>query len=303
MIYDANGNALSSCYDASGNPLSTAYDATGNVVFTAGGGIPDYTNYTVTNYLTESALRNMQGFDIYDGVLFQFRADSSSVHDLMNTYSTESGDVLATGISITSAHGDSASFSDDFYDPADRFPLLYVTSDATPALIYVNRVTTTSASLVRTLKFPTAQAGYYAAAALDADNNIIYLVGYTENSAVDSNNGSNKMLVSKWDLTNLTDNGDGTYTPEFVSSYQRSFIYVTQGQQYRNGVIWMTSGYTDASHGQMVYGMDAETGEMLYTIDTELSIEIEGLAFLDDYRMVVGFWRGTYKLYTFAEVE
>lgn len=300
-IYNSSGESLTVCYDSAGNELNIAYDASGNVIYQAvepEPPVPDYTNFTISDFMSVF-FYNAQAFDIYGTTLFQFRGET----DLLNIYNTTNATAYKSNLSVTSGHGNSASFSDEFYNPVDSFPLIYVSANtANPPLVYVNRVTLTTAELVKTLKFPAFdETGYWADAVFDWDADIAYTLGYSEDNITTDDDGNNTVIVTKWDMSNLTDNGDGTYSPAFISRYERDFIYVMQGKQYRDGLIWMGSGYNDGVIPQMIYAIDAETGELIYTIPTDMSIEIEGLTFIDDYHIVAGFWRGTYKLITFGE--
>lgn len=299
-VYNVSGNSIPAVYDSNGSSVNTAYDVGGTVVF-SGEPLPvDYDNYTISNLYTIS-VQNCQGIAIHNNVLFQFRASGSSVLDTVCLFDFTDGSDIIRNMSIDSDHGDSATFSNEFYASGDEFPLLYVTADTTPAVIYVNRVTRSSATLIRTLKFPQT-AGYYGAGAFDWENHICYLLSYKENNYTTDDGGSNTTVVSKWDLSNLTDNGDGTYTPEFVSQYERAFIYVMQGLAYHDGYIWVSSGY--ASNTSYIYAMNPSTGVIDHTI-TLSTREVEGLDFVFDpltsaYYMVVGEQNGYYKKVTFA---
>lgn len=259
----------------------------------------------MSNYLTLS-VSNSQGFDIYSPYLIQFRS-GGNLSNSANLYSITDGSALKTGMSIQSGHGNTASFSDTFYDESDMMPILYCCNDVDrPTLraqtsVTVNRITSNNtATLLKTILFNHPVDSYWGYACFDFENEIAYTVGLTGSSYTSDLSGANKVIVTKWDMSNLTDNGDGTYNATYISHYERDFIYVMQGMQFRDGIIWISSGYSDTSHPQMVYGMDAETGEMLYSIPTGLATEIEGIAWLDDYHLVVGFMGGTYKLMTFG---
>ena len=173
-----------------------------------------------------------------------------------------------------------------------------MTADTNPAKVYINRVTTTTSTLVKTLSFPLDKTGYYAALCLDIENGIAYMVGYSKQNYLTDDSGTNKTVISKWDLTDLTANQDGSYTPAYISSVEREFIYVMQGQQFHDGMLWISSGGTNVRG--YIYALDPSTGELLYTVDTESTTEIEGLAFISDYEMVFGLQGGAYKLVTFA---
>lgn len=291
-IYNKSATQLWSAYGINGSVLATAYNVDGEVVF----GSVDYSTYSYAPYCSVS-VANMQGFDIKNGIIFQFRA-GSSVSNTMCTINASNASIIQNGITASSDHGDSASFSES-YVSGDAYPLIYVTSDTNPAKVYINRVTQTSATLYKTLSFPLDKTGYYAAAAVDFTNDILYMVGYSEQNYLTDDSGNNKTVISKWDLSNLTDNGDSTYTPLFVSSLQRTFIYCTQGQQYHDGMIWTASGYTGSSNSY-IYALNPSTGETLHTVDLQTTTEVEGLSFISTNEMVVGLQGGTYRKYTFA---
>ena len=145
------------------------------------------------------------------------------------------------------------------------------------------------------------KTGYYAAACCDFENDIIYMVGYSEQNYQTDDGGANKTVISKWDMSNLTNNGDSTYTPSFISSYEREFIRIMQGQQFFDGMLWISSGGTNI-HGY-VYALKADDGTLLYTVDTNTTTEVEGIAFISYNEMVFGLQGGTYKKVTFAEAS
>lgn len=301
-VYNVGGNALSALYGKNGTSINAAYDIQGNTVFN-GEPIPvDYDDYTLSD-LYNISVQNCQGIAIHSNVLFQFRASGSSVVDTVCLFNFANGSDITRNMSIESDHGDSATFSNEFYASGDEFPLLYVTADTTPAIIYVNRVTRNSATLIRTLVFPQS-AGYYGAGAFDWDNNVCYLLSYKQNNYQTDGGGSNTTVVSKWDLSNLTDNGDGTYTPAFISQYERPFIYVMQGLAYHDGYIWISSGY--GGRTSYIYAMNPSTGVIDHTITLDTR-EVEGLDFVFDsstrtYYMVIGQQAGYYKKCVFAPI-
>jgi hypothetical protein len=77
---------------------------------------------------------------------------------------------------------------------------------------------------------------------VDALNKIIYTIGYTENS-YSTDSGSNRMIFGKWDLSDMTNNGDNTYTPAFVESFTTPFIKTLQGPCYYNGLLYVVSSH------------------------------------------------------------
>lgn len=159
--------------------------------------------------------------------------------DLMQLYEFDTGTKLAE-FSIVSGHGDSIDFSNEYYEASDEFPLCYITADTTPAKVYVNRVTRSGATLIRTLIFPSDKTGYYAGHCLDPINNVIYQFGYKNEDYQTTSNG-NHIIASKWDLANLNDNGDDTYTPTFIDTFNLPFMNTAQGQVMLNGKVFIMS--------------------------------------------------------------
>lgn len=291
-IFAVNARPLSSAYSVSGAELLSAYDKSGGIVFTK----TDYSTYQKTQFLSVG-ISATQGFDIYNGVIFQF-VTPTSAGNKMTTANTSTASIIASQIACASDHGDSASFSDEFYASGDSFPLLYVTSDTNPAKVYVNRVTTTSSQLVKTLSFPLDKAGYYAALCLDVENSIAYMVGYSKQNYQTDDSGTNKTVISKWDLSSLAENQDGSFTPAFLSRIERPFIYVMQGQQFHDGMLWIASG--GSNYNGYVYALDPSNGELLYSVNSGTTVEIEGIAWISNNEMITGHQGGTYYKFTFG---
>lgn len=294
MIYNIQGNIICSAYDVDGDSISTAYDVAGELIWDSGSSVVDYDNYTLSDSFNIS-ISSTQGLAVHDNVLFQFRASGTSVRNLVSLFDLTDKSTIISNMTINSEHGDSASFSNEYYANGDEFPLIYVTADTTPAKLYVDRVSRTEATLVKTLVFPSS-AGYWGAGAFDFENNICYILAYKIQSYTSATN--NATVVSKWDLSNLTDNGDGTYTPAFISQFECDFIYCMQGLEYHDGMIWVTSG--NGGQQSYVYAISPTDGSLLHTIDLNTTTEVEGCAFLSDTQVLVGFQRGSYRIYTFA---
>lgn len=284
MLYDVYGNEISTVYDVDGETIESAYDVDGAPI--EGENPVDYSDYTFTDLFTYVA-DGFDGFDVHKGVIAQLMASNK-----LYLFDLENHTAIATALAITSGHGDSASFSRQKQYINDEFPLLYVTSDSNPATVYINRITRTGATLIKTLSFPLDKTGYYAAHAYDLENQIMYMVGYSKQNYLTDDSGNNKTVVSKWDMTQLTDNGNGTFTPSYISRYERAFIYVMQGLQYHDGYIWISSGYNNGGN-QYVYAMNPTDGTIEHTILLDDHVEIEGLAWIYDesenkYWMLIG---------------
>jgi hypothetical protein len=235
----------------------------------------------------------MEGGAIYNGKLFQAWA-----FNMMQVYDLGSKTLVGT-FSATISHGDCLEFSNEFYDENDDYPLLYATADTTPATVYVLRVTTSSASLVRTLVFPQS-AGYYGGHALDNDNKILYLIAYSDENYSTAEN-DNHIIITAWDLNNLTDNGDSTYTPALIKTFTLPFIYTCQDQTFINGRIFVLSSHTYAVQPTRIYVIDP-VAEIVTNIITDmypsiLSTEAEVISFIEadnGYNLFVGANNGYY---------
>lgn len=289
-IYNKNGVLLNDAYNRSAGSLNYAYDKLGNVVFNRN----EYAEYVTTPLMTlpssDFASTSMQGMAISSGVLFQFVADNSV--SLINM----SDGSLVSKLTANSDHGDAASFSSEKYDVSDEFPLLYVTSDTSPAKVYVLRATRSSISLIRTLTFPLADTGYYAAHALDSQNKVIYMVGYKNNDYQTPNN-SNEMIISSWDISTIATTDIGTFTPTKISSFNVPFIYVAQDQVFHNNLIFVASGYPNTV--QKLYIINPTTQSIYYATTLEGTSETEGVDFAGDI-MIIGQRPFTYTRYEFV---
>lgn len=220
-----------------------------------------------------------QGFAICNGVIFQLYSN-----DKVELIDLETGTSIAV-LNITSAHGDIIDFSNEYYADGDEFPLAYITADTTPAKVYVNRITRTGTELVKTYIFPADKTGYYAGHTLDPVNKIIYQVGYTENSYYQDPNGTNYLIVSVWDLKDVTDNGDNTFTPAFIKSFNIPFYTTLQGQAFFNGLIVAVSSHWSNAETKVLFidpGKEAIT-TLLDDFPTAIkNSECEGIAFVPD---------------------
>lgn len=289
-VYDLNGEALEAVYDVEGNELSSVFDTEGNEIPVHDEPYPlDYSQYTITDLFTY-ADTVFNGFDVYGNKLFNIRADSQICIFNLST------ETLLERVSVSAGHGDSASFSNEKYDSADLYPLLYVTTDYTPAEVRVVRIMNGSTSVVKKLVFPSS-VGYYGGGVYDFANGLCYILAYKEQDYLSSQSGANKTIVTIWDLTDLTDNGDDTFTPAYVDGYERDFIYCMQGMQFHDGYIWIASGFNQGTN-QYVYAMKPDTGVIDYTIELDDTIEIEGCAWVFDeeenkYWMLVGQQNGS----------
>jgi hypothetical protein len=206
---------------------------------------------------------------------------------------------LIAEYSLTSGHGDCIDFSNEYYDSGDEFPLAYITADTVPPKVYVNRLTRTGATLIRTLKFSVDKVGYYAGHAVDSDGMRIIELGYKNNS-YNTNDGTNYMICTVWDLKTLTDNGDGTYTPSLIKSFKLPFMTTTQGQCFFRGRLYTASSDYGVTNTTNIYVIDIGNESIISVIGdfpTEIKDrEAEGVFFIldgDKYAMYIDAQNGS----------
>lgn len=222
-----------------------------------------------------------QGFAISNGVIFQLYSD-----DVVVLIDKDSGTIIAE-LSITSGHGNTISFSNEYYADGDEFPLAYITAESNPPKVYVNRITRSGATLIKTYKFSYETVGYYANHCLDALNQRLYMCGYTMDSYTSDENGQNKMLFTEWDVSNAILNGDGTYTPTLVKQFYLPFINTHQGNEVHDGYIWMmsSSGSGQAGKTTRIYVINPfseRIEKIISDFPTNISTEeCEGLMFVE----------------------
>lgn len=298
-VYNLQGVQLDALFDKDGAPIETAYDASGNVVFSAEESeTVDYSTYTVSKYCSVPC---RQGFAIYGGYIFACDKDDSCT-----IISIEDDEVVDT-VSITTGHGNSASFG-RFQNPSDEFPLLYISHDlGAPSnnnyeyVYHIERSGQTFLfTLVQTLKWASSQTGYMANSAIDTQSNVMYMLGYSAANAGSDLDGTNVMILTAWDLNNLTDNGDGTFTPMYLRKTKTDyFIAYHFGQTFDSRLIW---GGTGEQPGD-IYAISPNTGAITYTIPLHKTGEGEGIAFLSETEAIVGFYNDGFYKYTFPLKE
>lgn len=278
MIYDKQGNVLPSAYDINGNDLVSAYDIEGMVVYQKGTNF-DYDDYTVSDVLFQLSGSSFQGFAYHGGIIAQFQAD-----DKVRLVSIN-GESITSQMYCKSYHGQSAFFMNEYYQQDDEFPLICVMGSYVNS--WINRITRTGTTLIKTLYIPTTaeNGGYKLGNAYNSENGHMFTLGYTNQNYQTDDGGTNKLILAEWDLSDLTDNGDDTYTPRLIGTKQHDFIVCIQGSCFYGGMIWATSGIGgSASH---VYAFDPATFEILHTI-TLSNTEVEGCAWIGDDYLLVG---------------
>ena len=294
MIYDIGGSAISYSCGITGQRLLIAYDIHGNVVFNREQ--PDYTDYSYVQKWESKGISSTQGFAIYDDKVFWVsKSGNSSVPANCYVWNLSDGTRAfnTAYVTVQSGHGNNLSFD---------FPYLYAGTGYNPPVAYVNSVSNDlkTFTLIKTLIFDADGSVSMDGCIDETDSNIFWTVGHAGDPSTD-------FIISKWDISNLTADGD-FYAPELLQSVTTPIqeTYYRQGCAFHDGILWYASGYSGSSTGAYVYGVDPDTGNILYTIDCETTAEPEGVAWYSDnesvggYALYVGFQGMTLRKYTFA---
>lgn len=184
------------------------------------------------------SLPNSQGMAIYDDYMFIYFATH-----YLRIYNKNTMQQLGE-ISINLEHGDTLQFSEEFYNNSDIAPIMYVTSDTNPGYCYVVRISNlTTAEVLKIYTFDVETNGYYQGYTCDFMNKKLYCLGYKENDFHTNATGTNKTIVSIYDLTQETLVSDNIYTLALIERYELPFIYCIQGQKWFEGKIFCNSSY------------------------------------------------------------
>lgn len=242
----------------------------------------------------------LQGFDIYDGKIFQLNNHDIGIQVRDLSYGTVLGLIPITGL----YHGETGQFSNTFYDPNDYAPLLYTVSDTTPAIVSIVRIIDlTQATIIKQYTLESDD-GYYSGQCFDFINNKIISIGYKLQNF--RNATGNNMIVSIYDMGQETLIDGINYSLELLQRYEIPFLYCVQGQKFLNGKCWLVSSYLTAEQPTRIYIFDAYKNEICNTI-TDLPTEIitteaEDLAFTpndhNNYDVII-FTRRYYTRLTF----
>lgn len=220
-----------------------------------------------------------QGFAMYNGKAIQLYANPSKVAIVNMSDSS----VVAT-MDGNVGHGNTIDFFNEFEDSSDIFPLALV-ADGISNEAYKVRIQTTGVTVKEIIKFPVEHCGYFVSTMLDKLNSIIYTIGYYENS-YNTNSGSNKMVIAKWDYSNLASNEDGSVTPEFIESFYVPYFTTLQGPTFYNGKLFVVSSPALAVSDTNIYVIDPVSKRICSLItdfvENIKTSETEGLYFYDN---------------------
>lgn len=312
-VYKRDGSALSSVYNKNGLELAYAYDKSGNVIHIAGDApipepSPDYSSYSYVQKWASKGISSTQGFGIYDGKVFWIsKSGDSTIDSKCYIFNLSDGSQALASAYITAYTGHGNSISMDF-------PKMYSATAYSGGKVHISTFSNDYSTNVldKTLVLPTATGDvtpYGCDCCLDEIDKTIL---WSNHHTVPLTDRDTPGKIRKWDLTSLTDNGDGTYTPLLLADVplaQPANSPYFQGCFMHDGILWYANGYSGTSSGAYVFGVNPNTGEYLYTIDCETTAEPEGVAWVEDsdavggYAMYVGFQGMALRKYTFDAVN
>ena len=164
-------------------------------------------------------------------------------------------------IPITNGHGNNAMFGKELHGD---FPYLYCGSwNFNDSHIYINEVTTNSATLIKTIDFPNLNG--HLNMAVDEENDKIYIL---MNKSSSTTIGDINFVVASLS------------TGEIISQKDLNFaIPVIQGMEFHNGLIYITYGGVSPVTDNYIIALDSN-GNIISKSDPLPNFgEIEGISF------------------------
>lgn len=203
-----------------------------------------------------------QGGAVFGDYLFQFHDTLATI--VVYNLATKTNVQVLNLTANANCHAGSGGFGNEYADASDPFPLLYISS-MNEKKVYVYRITGTEGSwsiaLVQTL---TLEIDFYVPnVAIDRENNMMVIFGYTKNSWSDANN--NPSHIVSCPLPKLVD-GDITIS-EWSHGNTIPYIYAQQGAFARFGKLYLSYGNTSVAQGGGAYVIDYVQGIAVSHID------------------------------------
>ena len=242
-------------------------------------------------------LNLIQGHAVFGDKLFQ-------MHDhnpYLSVYDLASGRLLdkVQLDTVKTWHNNNVNFSNVYYQPEDRYPLLYAGQEnIAEHKANVWRITEDasgrfSAAIVQTLVFPEPlQMGvYYPNIVLDNEAGKIYLGGFSRKSWKYGSDGNGVQLL-RFPLPALSDGERVEFTTRDIEErFCNDFHVATQGAVIRKGKMYQVFGVPKYGRTQLVC-TDLATGKTIFVKKLEGVVgEPEGLDFWQD-RLIVSTYEG-----------
>lgn len=248
--------------------------------------------YTIPNYVEDKVI---QGFDIYNGVLFQCYDEGYCA-----TYDFDTGTQIAAfplGSAYSTNHCGNANFGNEFPQGNTQFPALYVSGDLTTKACYVESVSTTGSQLVQTIYFDINPSYTGGQVIVDKGRNrLLYM--QREDSRI--RYLGNRFKISEFRIPALSEGSEIHFTNADILGEPYELEYYSplyQGATIYRGAVLQTHGLCANSFGSTVGIMyfDALTHSFDRHIDLtgKTSHEPQSVAVYQD-RLIINFVNGTF---------
>ena len=196
-----------------------------------------------------------QGGSVFGDYLFQFHNTLATI--VVYNLATKTNVQVLNLTANAYCHAGSGGFGNEYADASDPFPLLYISS-MDEKKVYVYRITGTEGSwsiaLVQTL---TLEIDFYVPnVAIDRENNMMVIFGYTKNSWRDSVDNPSHIIscpIPKLAAGDITVN-------EWSHGNTIPYIYAQQGAFARFGKLYLSYGETTQPFGGGAYVIDYVQG-------------------------------------------
>lgn len=248
--------------------------------------------YTVPNYVDDKVI---QGFDIYNDILFQWYDEGYCA-----TYDFNTGAQIAAfplGSAYSTNHCGNANFGNEFPAGNTQFPALYVSGDLTTKACYVESVTATSSELVQTIYFDINPSYTGGQVIVDKERNrLLYM--QREDSRI--RYLGNRFKISEFRIPVLSEGDEVHFTNEDIIDEPYELEYYSplyQGATIYHGAVLQTHGLCANSFGSTVGIMyfDVLTHAFDRHVDLtgKTSHEPQSAAVYED-RLIINFVNGTF---------
>ena len=208
--------------------------------------------------------------------------------------------------SVETYHCNNISFGSEKYDSDDLFPLLYISmenSTERKALAYRIQYANDaySATLVQTITFPALSDDgiYYPNCAVDAVNNLMCIIGYTENSFIKSD--TNKIKIVVYNLPLLSEGNVQLSYADKLKTASVSSLTATQGALFSGDRIVQLYGNGSQPDTNTFLGQVSITSNVFTTLinlkNIGLTVEPEAIFTYNRNMYIVFIDRKIYKIF------
>lgn len=241
--------------------------------------------------------RNMQGFDIYNDIIFQC-CDGG----YCRTYDLNTGALIADfplGSNVSTNHAGGVNFGLEFPDGSE-YPALYVSGDLTTKDCYVEKVTPNRSELIQTIHFDLDNNSSFNGAQVVIDKDRKRLI-YQQRESTSISDVDNKFHIYEFDIPALDDSEVILTSSDVLCEYVLThYSPYYQGACIHNGQFLQTHGYavdkTGVKVGLLFFNMDITDNRDLIArikFDGLIDYEPQGVTVYNN-RLIMSFVNSTY---------